>query len=180
MVALKGLSSGRTTGRCWLLCSTSSFICYRKGADCIHEKERNDWVAKWQLLNSKSRYQISPPCNLNYTQAPPLKSDKDSHLPGRRKTKHPSFRFISIQFSIFLFSNKVLTDFAGPSASNWYGSSSRPESSQGVAFSTHLNTVPRLRMSGIMPLLPLFAFMSCTRQFYLLYFVDRASWRNSG
>jgi hypothetical protein len=37
------------------------------------------------------------------------------------------------------------------------------ESGWDVNLTTHLNLVPRLRMSGAIPLLPIYAFMACTR-----------------
>jgi hypothetical protein len=48
------------------------------------------------------------------------------------------------------------------------GVRSRGQSSRGVKLTTELQLVPRLRMSGAPPLLPLFAYMAWTGKNYLL------------
>jgi len=46
---------------------------------------------------------------------------------------------------------------------NWYhGLFHRGYSNQGMKLTTHFSLIPRLRLSGAIPLLPLYAFMACT------------------
>ena len=45
---------------------------------------------------------------------------------------------------------------------------------------THLHLVPRLRMSGAVPLLPLYAFMAWTRKMYVIHYTclrTYSSWK---
>jgi len=51
----------------------------------------------------------------------------------------------------------------------WVQTFSQGKSRRGVKFSTHLHLVPRLRMSGSLPLFSLHAFMAWTRTTLLFY-----------